>query len=329
MNKLYLAGPMRGKPNHNREEFFAKAQKLSDAGHWVVNPAALDADREPRSWFDAMRRDIKCLVDCDGLAYLDGWANSDGASIEVDLASDLGLNVAHWKEWLPQSDLPPIVGFAGYGQTGKDTAAGIVAANYDFEHRSFADPMKRVALKLLRVSNPDVAYVIERRGWEYAKRNIDWLRGYLQTLGTDAMRAEDEAVWVRMALDQPTDNEGIVVSDVRFPNEMRAIQERGGKVYRIHRPGYGPANSHESEVALDGHAFEIDGHIQNNGRPEGFREEIFGLFENEYAYPDSCSDHYEHNLGREHGQPVCACESKSEFTQYPNARTLSFDEVRQ
>lgn len=320
MTVLYLAGPMRGKPNHNREEFFDKAYQLERAGYGVVNPAALDAEHEPSSWHDAMRRDVRHLMYCDALAYLDGWEHSDGACIEVSLAQALEMETAHWTEWPPAPDLPPIIGFSGYGRTGKDTAAEVVAENCGFEHRAFADPMKRVALKLLRVSRPNTATFIEGHGWERAKEDIPWLRDYLQHLGTDAMRAEDEDVWVRMALDQPTEQNGIVISDVRFPNEMRAIQERGGVVYRIYRPGYGPANDHESEVALNDHCDEMDGFIWNNGERDGFQEVVLSLFENRYInHVESCceSDLAQH-LNHE-----------PEFSQYPNAHTLSFDEVQQ
>ena len=42
-----------------------------------------------------------------------------------------------------------------------------------------------------------------------------------------------------------------VVTDCRFPNEAKAIQERGGVVIRINRPGFEDTGNHESETALD------------------------------------------------------------------------------
>jgi hypothetical protein len=51
-----------------------------------------------------MRADIKLLVDCDGIALLPGWEQSDGANVEHTLARGLGLRVMQARH---------IVGLAG------------------------------------------------------------------------------------------------------------------------------------------------------------------------------------------------------------------------
>jgi len=86
----------------------------------------------------------------------------------------------------------------------------------------------------------------------------------LQRLGTDFGRALDETVWVRTGLERARLNAlharpqtgRVVVSDVRFPDEARAIRAVGGHVWWIERPGFAPGpEAHASEpraAAFDG-----------------------------------------------------------------------------
>jgi hypothetical protein len=47
-----------------------------------------------------------------------------------------------------------------------------------------------------------------------------------------------------------------IVTDVRFPNEAKAIKDRGGIIIRVDRPGIKPINPHPSETALDNWEFD-------------------------------------------------------------------------
>lgn len=100
--KLYIAGPMRGIKEFNFPAFDAARDALKDE-HEVLSPADFDRSRglEPRelgetwdwgntpSFFDleaAMRHDMTCVFDCEGLVLLDGWQHSKGAMAELMLA---------------------------------------------------------------------------------------------------------------------------------------------------------------------------------------------------------------------------------------------------
>lgn len=101
--KLYLAGPMTGYPELNFPLFHAEAARLRALGFEIVNPAEINSDPSAE-WLECMRADIKQLVDCDGVALLPNWSASRGASIEHNLARDLGLRVIQARH---------IVGLAG------------------------------------------------------------------------------------------------------------------------------------------------------------------------------------------------------------------------
>lgn len=92
--KLDLAGPMTGLPENNRPAFRRGADKLRGEGYEVVNPAELDeVVGSDLSWEWYMKRDIELLVNCDGVAVLDGWLNSRGACLEVHIARSLSMPI--------------------------------------------------------------------------------------------------------------------------------------------------------------------------------------------------------------------------------------------
>lgn len=128
-------------------------------------------------------------------------------------------------------NLPRLVGLAGYARSGKDTAAGALV-DLGYDRRGFADALKLLAARI---------------GWD--GRKDDAGRKLLQDLGVGARDLLGADVWVdalMSTLTGPT-----VITDVRFPNEVDAICDRGGVVLRIWRPGVGPALGHVSETALD------------------------------------------------------------------------------
>lgn len=92
--RLYLAGPMSGLPENNHPEFRAQTEYLRSHGFEVVNPAELDeavGSHLPWEWY--MRRDIELLVGCEGMAVLQGWSKSRGATLEVTIGRALSMPI--------------------------------------------------------------------------------------------------------------------------------------------------------------------------------------------------------------------------------------------
>lgn len=102
MKLLYVSGPMTGKPLLNFPAFNAAAEALRRAGYTVVNPAELNPDTAA-SWRECMSVDIKALVDCDAVATLPDWEQSRGASLEVQIARGLGMEVDSVEGWLARA----------------------------------------------------------------------------------------------------------------------------------------------------------------------------------------------------------------------------------
>ena len=90
---IYLAGPMSGIADHNRPAFNVAAESLREQGYNVVNPADFDTTLTAPSWICCMVRDIPHVCSADAVAVLPGWEQSDGAKLEVFVATKLGKPV--------------------------------------------------------------------------------------------------------------------------------------------------------------------------------------------------------------------------------------------
>lgn len=98
--KLYLSGPMTGQPDHNLPAFNEAAVLLEECGYTVINPAAHGVGE--LTWEQYLRRDLRWLLDCEGVATLLGWTTSRGAKLEVHVARELGMPVRmvdEWRDW--------------------------------------------------------------------------------------------------------------------------------------------------------------------------------------------------------------------------------------
>lgn len=172
-----------------------------------------------------------------------------------------------------------LIGLTGKAGAGKDTLAGGLA-EYGFIRVGFADALKEAAL----ATDPYVddlghggrggfykirlAQLVHLEGWDEAKKSPE-VRRYLQTFGV-AMRTARPGIWIDIAggrIDEAlTAGTDVVVTDVRFPDEVEAIRERGGHLVRVereNRQNLGANSGHVSETAVDD--ITPDYIFQNNG----------------------------------------------------------------
>jgi len=110
IRKAYISGPMSGIEEHNFPAFFEAENFLAHGVHEVwspkthelvgriefpelVNPAAMDEPGNVGSHLHAwyLRRDIKELLECATIVLIDGWENSKGALVELQVAAATGM----------------------------------------------------------------------------------------------------------------------------------------------------------------------------------------------------------------------------------------------
>jgi len=112
---VYVAGPMRGVAEFNFPAFEEATAQLRSRGYKVISPAEQDLDRgfDPTGLtghedmsslgFDlreTLLSDLKFVSECDAICLLPGWEFSKGATVELDMAVALGLDVKTLEEWL-------------------------------------------------------------------------------------------------------------------------------------------------------------------------------------------------------------------------------------
>lgn len=96
--RLYLAGPMRGKPEYNFPAFHAATKRLRDIGFEVWSPAENDMTQDgfdpktdqAREMSHYMKRDLPEVCHADAVAVLPGWEKSQGATLEVHVCRAIG-----------------------------------------------------------------------------------------------------------------------------------------------------------------------------------------------------------------------------------------------
>lgn len=79
------------------------------------------------------------------------------------------------------------------------------------------------------------------------------VREVLQIVGTDIFRGLDSSIWVNACLRQieTDDPELALISDVRFENEVKAIQDKGGFVIGLKRDPSTESDKHASETQVE------------------------------------------------------------------------------
>lgn len=103
MSVVYIAGPITGHENGNREAFFRAEQLLKQQGYIVLNPHCLPAGLTEFQYMDIC---LAMLRSADAIYLLDDWQDSSGALVECALAKKLGLAIIDG-DTLP-SPAPPV-----------------------------------------------------------------------------------------------------------------------------------------------------------------------------------------------------------------------------
>ena len=187
---------------------------------------------------------------------------------------------------MPSASTKQIIGLVGYAGAGKDTAAeGLIEQGW--LRVSFADPLRDLALSI----NPDLSdrhnlkfHIKGSNGvWSladwYEHCRGDWtkvkgmpsVRRFLQRLGTECRHTFGEDCWVEKARETiARTHRNVVVTDCRFFNEFDLVEELGGHLVLVEKPGVGPVNDHISESFVGEVAPAST--IYNCGTPEDIKK---------------------------------------------------------
>ncbi len=174
-----------------------------------------------------------------------------------------------------------IIGIAGRMNTGKDTLGEIFTEELtNFQLKAFADKLRAVAEILTGIpaekfkdSFFKTQALPKEWCWDNDEDDPMYVREFLQEVGTECIREFlHEDAWVNALFADyeekelgyitlnPNTNEqkkvmqtgsypNWVITDVRFPNEAKAIRDKDGLLIKLNRIK-APVNDHKSELAL-------------------------------------------------------------------------------
>ena len=171
---------------------------------------------------------------------------------------------------------PRLIGFTGAAGSGKDTAADFYVAFNGGYRYAFADPMRRMLAQIgIDLNHPH---------WVAKKEEVIPLFGVsprrmMQTLGTEWGRnCVDENFWVILAnLELLDKGPGMVVSDVRFENEVAWVRRMGGLVVHVLRAEVPAVEGHVSESGVK--VEDGDFVLVNNGSLEDLHDAVRKLLD--------------------------------------------------
>ena len=167
-----------------------------------------------------------------------------------------------------------VVGLGGWARSGKDVIADELVDGYGWVKVGMSDVLNDALLALDPIVEPYTGWRysehLKRCGGDYAKaKKLPEVRGLLQRLGTDVVRdLIDPDAWVRLTRQRIMElheagHSKIVVTGIRFKNELAMIQELNGWPIWVSRSTVDPANSHPSEFALTALQFPLE--VSNEG----------------------------------------------------------------
>lgn len=189
-----------------------------------------------------------------------------------------------------------LLAFAGKMYTGKDTSADIWSQHYnnyvknhalqDYRGHNkiaFADDIKRICKNTFGLTDDDVNTP------EGKKRTLPvygkTVRELLQGIGEGLRNAISPDIWVittMMKIDRLLANgkTHLLVTDVRYPNELSALKSRGFTVIKLIRDT-GIVDIHPSEKDLSDKLFDYV--IDNNGTIADLEEKLLQLPEYQHG----------------------------------------------
>ena len=180
-----------------------------------------------------------------------------------------------------------ILALTGYKGSGKNETANILRDyNVDFFEYSFANPLKEICKIIFGFTDED--YLPENKD-KKGKYGIspreawisfgdDYIKKYLCNTYSEYKEIVGNNFWVKKfeeVMQQTDENKLVIITDLRFPQELEAIQKFKHKVVLIDRQEKVPDLAQETEKYIS--SFPVDYIINNNSTKIELRKQVQNL----------------------------------------------------
>tara|TARA_R110000822_G_scaffold110654_8_gene241039 strand:- start:1980 stop:2561 length:582 start_codon:yes stop_codon:yes gene_type:complete len=177
-----------------------------------------------------------------------------------------------------------LIGFSGFARSGKNTACEILCSILRDNNTIYAE--YAFASELKRKIDPMVKSLFGFSAFTESQDEKEILRPILVAVG-EAARKIDPDFWLNIVCEQiklrdagvkhhGVDCHMILVTDVRYENEAKRLQELGGKIIHLEREGLQPPNEEErintpkvkavSDLVIDWPVFPCKESLEAGGR---------------------------------------------------------------
>lgn len=184
-----------------------------------------------------------------------------------------------------------ILGIGHQRGVGKDVAAmeigqkfykmGVIGGNSNTTllNTKFAKPLYEVCHKLYAWAGfkDSLYYFFDREAKEAILPKLGKSPRQILIETGMAMREIFPDTWLEYGLNQEADL--VILSDVRFQNEAKAIQERGGYLLKVTRPGLPPIDDPSDPDNQLCSFNNWDFHIHNDGTREDYIKQVHSFAE--------------------------------------------------
>ena len=185
------------------------------------------------------------------------------------------------------------IGTMGLARSGKDTVGKMLAeelfntSGRKFTLMAYATELKNKCQRLFDLSYEQLwgdQKEVEDHRYPKGQGGFWSAREILQFYGTDCMRAIDNDVWVKALFKIIREKKftDVIITDVRFPNEIYPIKEDGGYIVRVESSRSRTKNvhgkTHSSETSLNG-CSDVDFNIINDGSFDELRASVKNVVE--------------------------------------------------
>lgn len=169
-----------------------------------------------------------------------------------------------------------IIGICGPARSGKGEAAKVIKDMFGFDEYSFASPIRNFMIDFLGLAG-GLAELDEIKDLPHYLLNEKTPRYAMQTLGTEWGRDMIwSELWVNRCIKMSQRSRHAVISDVRFDNEAKAINNAGGVIIKVVRPDIRiKESSHSSEKQISEDLLYKT--ITNDSDIWTFRQNVFSV----------------------------------------------------